>query len=106
MGETLEDECWAVMRQGDQGKPWIVQAPLTKAEAEDLVQEMDSRGHKQAYWKNPCKFGRVHKSKRTRLFSIKMKPNNKNNAFKVVKIKRTVSLESDQKKNLHPLIRR
>ncbi len=51
MNETLETKCWAVMRQGDQGKPWIVQAPLTGTQADALVGEMENRGHKQVYWK-------------------------------------------------------
>ncbi|MEK6964030.1 MAG: hypothetical protein AABX70_06370 [Nanoarchaeota archaeon] len=51
MTETLEDKCWAVMRQGDEGKPWIITSFLTEQEAATQVEEMDSRGHKQAYWK-------------------------------------------------------
>ncbi len=51
MSTDLESKCWAVMRQGESGNPWIVKAPLTETEADSQVAHFGSLGHKQTYWK-------------------------------------------------------
>ena len=42
---------WRVMRQDDHGNIFEVDKNLSEQEADDLVTEMTSRGHKQMYWK-------------------------------------------------------
>jgi hypothetical protein len=44
---------WAVHRQDDNGNRFVVQTRLTREEAERLVAELESRGHKQVYWAEP-----------------------------------------------------
>jgi hypothetical protein len=44
---------WAVQRQDDNGNRFVVQAGLSRAEAERLVAVLESRGHKQVYWAEP-----------------------------------------------------
>jgi UDP-N-acetyl-2-amino-2-deoxyglucuronate dehydrogenase len=46
-------EKWSVHRQDDNGNRFVVQAGLSRQEAERLVAEFESRGHKQVYWAEP-----------------------------------------------------
>jgi hypothetical protein len=41
---------WAVHRQDDNGNRFVVQTSLSREAAEQLVAELESRGHKQSYW--------------------------------------------------------
>jgi hypothetical protein len=41
---------WAVHRQDDNGNRFVVQAGLSRDDAERLVAIYESRGHKQVYW--------------------------------------------------------
>lgn len=41
---------WSVLRQDENGNEFLVKANLRREEAEALVSEMDSRGHKQTFW--------------------------------------------------------
>jgi hypothetical protein len=41
---------WSVWRQDDNGNQFLVCANLTRANAEALAAELESRGHKQLYW--------------------------------------------------------
>lgn len=41
---------WLVVRQDDNGNRFQVQRGLPKGEAERLVAELESHGHKQLYW--------------------------------------------------------
>jgi hypothetical protein len=41
---------WAVLRQDDNCNRFIVDTGLTRAQAERLVAEYESLGHKQFYW--------------------------------------------------------
>jgi CRISPR/Cas system-associated protein Cas10 (large subunit of type III CRISPR-Cas system) len=42
---------WKVMRQDDNNNVFEVERNLSEKEADDLVKEFESRGHKQTYWK-------------------------------------------------------
>jgi hypothetical protein len=44
---------WRVYRQDDNGNRFVVQAHLNREDAERLVTELESRGHKQVYWVEP-----------------------------------------------------
>ena len=46
----IEFPTWAVWRQDDHGNSFLVEANLTKTQAEDLQAELEARGHKQTYW--------------------------------------------------------
>ncbi len=41
---------WALWREDDNGNRFLVQAGLTQAEAQALLVDFQSRGHKQCYW--------------------------------------------------------
>ena len=41
---------WTVWRQGDDGNPDVVRRRVSKPEADRLVAEFESHGHKQLYW--------------------------------------------------------
>jgi len=41
---------WAVFRQDENGNRFIVATGLTREEAERLVAQYESLGHKQLYW--------------------------------------------------------
>lgn len=41
---------WVVLRQDDHGNQFVVQAGLTRGQAERLVAVFESHGHKQLYW--------------------------------------------------------
>jgi hypothetical protein len=43
---------WEVWRQGDDGNAFLVRDGLTEKEADELVALLESRGHKQLYWKS------------------------------------------------------
>ena len=43
-------ESWRVLRQDDSGNQFVVEAKLTHLEAQDLVDKLEARGHKQTYW--------------------------------------------------------
>ena len=47
------DPTWAVHRQDDNGNRFVVQAGLTRDEADRLVAAFEARGHKQTYWAEP-----------------------------------------------------
>ena len=47
------DKTWSVHRQDDNGNRFVVQTGLSRAEAEKLAAELESRGHKQVYWVEP-----------------------------------------------------
>ena len=44
---------WSVHRQDDNGNRFVVQTGLSRQEADRLVAEFESRGHKQVYWAEP-----------------------------------------------------
>ena len=44
---------WEVWRQDDNGNRFVVQTGLSREDAERLVVEFESRGHKQVYWAEP-----------------------------------------------------
>jgi hypothetical protein len=44
-------DSWRVMRQDDNGQIFEVSRDLTEKEADDLVESLTSKGHKQLYWK-------------------------------------------------------
>jgi hypothetical protein len=48
---TSPEQSCEVWRQGDDGNSFLVQDGLTEAEADEMVAELESRGHKQLYWK-------------------------------------------------------
>ena len=41
---------WAVYRQDDNGNRYLVKSGLSEPEANALVAELESHGHKQLYW--------------------------------------------------------
>ncbi|MNE98070.1 hypothetical protein D3C80_1965360 [compost metagenome] len=41
---------WCVKRLDDNGNEFVVQAGLTREQAERLAAEYQARGHKQSYW--------------------------------------------------------
>jgi hypothetical protein len=43
-------DSWTVWRIDDNGNTFIVRDQLSKEEADRLVEEYTSRGHKQTYW--------------------------------------------------------
>jgi len=47
---------WLVMRQDDSGNEFLVEANLTKNQAEEMANDLEARGHKQTYW---CKDARI-----------------------------------------------
>lgn len=47
------EQTWAVYRQDDNGNRFVVSTRLGREEAERLVAELESRGHKQVYWAEP-----------------------------------------------------
>lgn len=47
---SLNKELWSVCRQDDNGNRFVVQSHLQKDEANRLVAELESHGHKQMYW--------------------------------------------------------
>lgn len=54
-GESAADagaggSTWIVWRQDDHGNEAQVATGLTRARAEELVEEFTARGHKQVYW--------------------------------------------------------
>jgi mannose-6-phosphate isomerase-like protein (cupin superfamily) len=49
---------WRVVRVDDNGNHFVVAAGLTREEAAARVTEMESHGHKQAYWFLPEGAGR------------------------------------------------
>jgi hypothetical protein len=54
--DEIEDSTWrqwVVKRQDDNGNRFVVQTGLGQEEAEQLVKEFESRGHKQVYWAEP-----------------------------------------------------
>jgi hypothetical protein len=44
------ERTWGVHRQDDNGNRFVVQTGLSREEAEQLVAELEARGHKQVYW--------------------------------------------------------
>lgn len=48
--EANEHSLWTVYRQDDTGNQFVVQSGLGHDQAEALVMELESRGHKQHYW--------------------------------------------------------
>ncbi|GGN43366.1 hypothetical protein FHR83_001810 [Actinoplanes campanulatus] len=46
----MGDIRWRVWRQDDNGNRFVVARFTSRAEAEKLAAEMESRGHKQLYW--------------------------------------------------------
>jgi hypothetical protein len=48
--KEIEFPTWAVWRQDDHGNSFLVEANLTKSQAESLQTELEERGHKQTYW--------------------------------------------------------
>ena len=44
---------WAVHRQDDNGNRFVVQTGLGREDADQLVAELEARGHKQLYWAEP-----------------------------------------------------
>lgn len=50
--EILEEKAnvWSVRRQDDNGNEFTIASALTEPEARSLVEEFESRGHKQIYW--------------------------------------------------------
>jgi len=46
----IEFPTWAVWRQDDHGNSFLVEANLTKTQADELQAELEARGHKQTYW--------------------------------------------------------
>jgi hypothetical protein len=54
-GKTLPsaETTWTVYRQGDDGNRFVMERQLTKEDAERMVAEFESRGHKQVYWTEP-----------------------------------------------------
>jgi UDP-N-acetyl-2-amino-2-deoxyglucuronate dehydrogenase len=44
---------WTVYRQGDDGNRFVLARHITKEEADRMVAEFESRGHKQVYWAEP-----------------------------------------------------
>jgi hypothetical protein len=47
------DAGWTVYRQDDNGNRFVVETGLSRAEAEQLVEIYERRGHKQVYWAAP-----------------------------------------------------
>ena len=47
---------WLVIRQDDSGNEYVVEANLTKEQAEEMARDLEDRGHKQTYW---CKDARI-----------------------------------------------
>jgi hypothetical protein len=45
-----EAATWSVWRQDDHGNRFLVATRLKRQDAENLVAELESRGHKQTYW--------------------------------------------------------
>jgi len=43
---------WAVWRQDDSGSKFLVGANLTEHQAQSMVADFESKGHKQTYWSN------------------------------------------------------
>ncbi|MBV1852280.1 hypothetical protein [Catellatospora tritici] len=41
---------WIVWRQDDNGNRYVVRRCATRAEADELAETMQARGHKQVYW--------------------------------------------------------
>ncbi len=48
--KEVEFPTWAVWRQDDHGNSFLVEANLTKTQAESLQAELEARGHKRTYW--------------------------------------------------------
>ena len=48
------DATWAVHRQDDNGNRFVVRTGLSREEAERLVAEFETLGHKQHYWVEPA----------------------------------------------------
>lgn len=46
-------EAWRVLRRDDNGNEFVVATGLSSDEAQALVLEYESRGHKQVYWAAP-----------------------------------------------------
>jgi hypothetical protein len=44
---------WVVWRQGDDGNPFEVARLASRSAADDLVSELEARGHRQVYWVEP-----------------------------------------------------
>lgn len=40
---------WSVIRTDDNGNTFVIEENLTRGEAEDLIDTLESRGHKQLY---------------------------------------------------------
>lgn len=47
---SLNNGLWSVCSQDDNGNRFVVQSHLRKYEANRLVAELESHGHKQMYW--------------------------------------------------------
>jgi hypothetical protein len=43
-------QTWAVFRQDDNGNRFVVDTGLSREEADQLVAEYESMGHKQLFW--------------------------------------------------------
>jgi 2-iminoacetate synthase ThiH len=46
----MKDTRWCVFRQDDHGNQFLVATDLTDADAQDIVEEYEAKGHKQVYW--------------------------------------------------------
>ena len=50
---TEPDGFWTVYRQDDNGNRFIIRAGISRVEASRIVNDFESRGHKQLYWMEP-----------------------------------------------------
>jgi hypothetical protein len=53
VSEPHSDKKWAVHRQDDNGNRFLVDAHLSREEADRLIAVLEARGHKQVYWAEP-----------------------------------------------------
>ncbi len=45
-----EQQRWCLIRLDDNGNEFVVQADLSRAQAQALARQYEARGHKQSYW--------------------------------------------------------
>jgi hypothetical protein len=50
LSDNICDRKYAVLRQDDNGNQFVVEAGLSRDEAERLAHDLEARGHKQLYW--------------------------------------------------------
>ncbi len=47
---NIEQKCWSVWRQDDNGNKFCIKSSLTETEAVRIARKFESLGHKQMFW--------------------------------------------------------